>query len=68
MTVKGSREPLGILTYKVIMIIDLFTVDVDTSGLSFDVPEPKLSHKQQKLKRAKLRLARERFREMCFSD
>jgi hypothetical protein len=28
----------------------------------------KLSGKQQKLKRAKLRLARDRFREMCFSD
>jgi len=67
-TVKGSREPLGMYNFDIYFYLDLFTVDVDTSGLSFDIPEPRLSSKQQKLKRAKLRLARERFREMCFSD
>lgn len=56
-TVKGSVEPL-----------DLYTCDVDTSQLPFEIPEPKLNGKQQKLKRAKLRIARDRFRDMCFND
>jgi hypothetical protein len=46
----------------------LYTCDVDTSQLPFEIPEPKLNGKQQKLKRAKLRIARDRFRDMCFND
>ena len=46
----------------------MYTCDVDTSQLPFEIPEPKLNGKQQKLKRAKLRIARDRFRDMCFND
>jgi hypothetical protein len=43
-------------------------VDVDTENLGFDPPDQRLTKKEQKLKKAKLRVARDRFREMCFTD
>jgi hypothetical protein len=46
----------------------LYTVDVEIENLNYDPPEQKLSKKELKLKRAKLRMARDRFRDMCFSD
>jgi hypothetical protein len=55
--VKGSIEPL-----------DLFTVDVDTSNLPLANPEPKLTKKEAKLVRAKARIARDRFKEMCYTN
>ena len=48
--------------------VDLFTCDVDIDNLSFDPPDQKLSKKEQKLKRAKMRMARDRFRDLCFTD
>jgi hypothetical protein len=46
----------------------LYTVDLETDHLGVDPPEPKLSKKDLKLKRAKTRMARDRFRELCFTD
>ncbi len=43
-------------------------MDVDTENLGFDPPDQRLTKKEQKLKKAKLRVARDRFREMCFTD
>lgn len=51
-----------------LIIIDLFTCDVDIDNLAFDPPEQKLTKKEQKLKRAKMRMARDRFRDLCFTD
>ena len=48
--------------------VDLFTCDVDIDNLAFDPPEQKLTKKEQKLKRAKMRMARDRFRDLCFTD
>jgi hypothetical protein len=48
--------------------VDLFTCDVDIDNLPFDPPEQKLTKKEQKLKRAKMRMARDRFRDLCFTD
>ena len=43
-------------------------MDVDIENLPFDPPEMKLTKKEQKLKRAKMRMARDRFRDLCFTD
>ena len=51
-----------------LIIVDLFTCDVDIDNLAFDPPEQKLTKKEQKLKRAKMRMARDRFRDLCFTD
>jgi len=46
----------------------LYTVDLDTDHLTFDPPDQRLSKKELKLKRAKMRVARDRFRDLCFTD
>ena len=54
-TVKGSVEPL-----------DLFTCDLDTTYLSLDPMEPKLNRRELKIRRVKARMARDRYRQLCF--
>jgi hypothetical protein len=66
-TVKGSVEPLGKNIY-IKIILDLYTCDIDTSSLGLAFFEPKLTKKEMKLKRAKARMARDRFRLLCFAD
>ena len=41
---------------------------MDIDNLNFDPPEQKLTKKEQKLRRAKMRMARDRFRDLCFTD
>jgi hypothetical protein len=50
------------------LLIDLFTCDLDTQLLPIAPPEPKTSKKEQKLIRAKARIARDRFKQMCFAN
>lgn len=54
-TVKGSIEPL-----------ELFTCDCEYSNLPLDPDEKPLSKKEQKLRRVKARMARDRYRQLCF--
>lgn len=56
-TVKGSVEPL-----------ELYTCDIDTTNLPYAPLEQKMTKKEAKLVRAKARIARDRFKEMCFTN
>lgn len=68
-TVKGSEEPLGkFYNHSNSTLIDLFTCDIDTSNLPYAPQEGKVSKKDAKLFRAKARIARDRFKEMCFTN
>ena len=54
-TVKGSNEPL-----------ELFTCDVDISGIQLDPMTHKLTKKDLKIRRVKQRLARDKYRQLTF--
>ena len=54
-TVKGSIEPL-----------DLYTCDLASELLQPDPWEPTISRKEAKLRRVKARMARDRYRQLCF--
>ena len=46
--------------------IDLYTCDVEYEALPLDPYEHKLSRKEQKLRRVKARIARDRYRQLAF--
>ena len=48
-------------------MIDLYTCDVDYSTLPLEPMHRPLTKKEAKLKRVKARLARDKYREKCFS-
>lgn len=54
-TVKGSIEPL-----------ELYTCDVDITNLQLDPFEKPISSKEAKLRRVKARIARDKYRKLCF--
>jgi hypothetical protein len=54
-TVKGSVEPL-----------DLYTCDVEFNNLALEPFQPRLNRKDAKLKRVKMRIARDRYRQLVF--
>lgn len=46
--------------------IDLFAVDLNPDILTLDPHEKQINRKEVKLRRVKARMARDRYRELCF--
>jgi len=54
-TVKGSNEPL-----------ELYTCDVEIGNLILEPYEKPITRKEAKLRRVKARIARDKYRKLCF--
>jgi hypothetical protein len=44
----------------------LYTCDVEVSGLQLDPYESRITRKEAKIRRVRARIARDRYRELCF--
>lgn len=66
-TVKGSVEPLGNLSLFLYICLDLYTCDLDINNLALEPVVKGGGRREAKIKRVKARLARDKYRELCYS-
>jgi hypothetical protein len=62
-----SRAALSPLVITSFNLTDLYTCDVDITNLPLETLPPSRGKKDAKLKRVKARIARDKYRELCFS-